>query len=70
MRTLLALVIATATGCAAHIQASTPRSVIVGTALTTPQKILDAAEAECHKQGLHARLNQASHGAAAFDCVP
>lgn len=71
MKALVALaIIASLTGCAPRITASSPRTVVLNTAFSSPQAALQVAEGECQKQGLHARLNMKDRANVAFDCVP
>lgn len=71
MKTIFVLtIIASLTGCAPRITASSPRNVVLNTAFSSPQAALDTAEGECQKQGLHARLAMKDRAEVAFDCVP
>jgi hypothetical protein len=71
MKPIIAIVlVASLTGCAPRITASSPRTVVLNTAFSSPAASLQVAEGECQKQGLHARLNMKDRADVAFDCVP
>lgn len=74
MKLRTALIIAAAvltTSCApARIVASSPRSVTINKAFSNDAAAMDAAEAHCQKEGLHARLIDASRPVRpTYDCV-
>lgn len=66
----VAIVIALS-GCAAKVTQSTPRTVMVNAGTTDGAGALQAAQAECAKQGRNARLNKAAvfDRQWVFDCV-
>ena len=71
MKALFALaIIASLTGCAPRITASSPRTVQMTTVLSSPQAALQVAERQCQRQGLHAMLNTKEGANVTFDCVP
>lgn len=69
----LILVVLAATGCAARVVSTSPRTVMVNAAPIQAQEAQDLATTECQKHGLNARMS-ARPGPGnprqwAFDCV-
>lgn len=70
MRVVAVMVLALLTGCAAQVLSSGPRSVIVKARIQDAGGAQALAEAECQKNGRHARLSMKPDASQyAFDCV-
>ena len=67
---IVALTVVSLAGCAAQVISSTPRNVVVQARTQEVGNATALAEAECKKQGLHARLtSKPMPNQFVFDCV-
>lgn len=68
---IIAATVLTASCASPRIVASSPRSVTISKAFSNDAAAMDAAEAHCQKEGLHARYVGADVPVRpTYDCVP